>query len=328
MVDRPFSRQGLVEYMAMRDQNIFFEEPRPFPARASNVFATLLVLYVLFQLITKLTDSRLLGMVGGFVYIFSPGIFIRSCLSEHVAFTNTLLVILAYQFCFPGEFAGKGKWGRYLKYVPGLMAGLINQKIIVMVLPLFLLQAYACFRETEKGPFPRRLMNAAPIPVGFVLGTLMFWGYALVIDPGAFMLSHIRVHLFDRLLHVNTMFASDYPGVGRLWYEFNYEFPPFLISVFALLYGLKDYRDRTMIFMVLWVISGALFFSAVDWKQTNHLSQLTIPLLVIVMIYIEKQGVAYKRVLKILVGFCLLYGFWFDMQLLENFHFYEPTSGW
>ncbi|MBZ0167088.1 MAG: hypothetical protein K8I00_09800, partial [Candidatus Omnitrophica bacterium] len=325
MIDRPFSRQRLVEYMAIQDQNLFFENPQPYPARASNVFASLLVLYVLFQLITKLTDSRLLGIVGGFVYIFSPGIFIRSCLSEHVAYTNALLVILAYQFCFPREFAGKGRWGGYLKYVPGLMAGLINQKIIIMVLPLFFLQAYACFRDTEKGPFLRRLMKAAPIPVGFAAGTLMFWGYALCIDPDAFMLSHLRVHLFDRLLHVNTMFAGDYPGVGRLWYEFNYEFPPFLITVFALLYGLKDCRDRTMIFLVMWITSGVLFFSAVDWKQTNHLTQLTIPLLVIIMIYIEKQGVTYKRVLKVLVGFCLLYSFWFDMQLLENFHFYEPT---
>lgn len=328
MLDRPISRRRVFEQLSVPDQNRFFEDPRPFPARASNIFASLFVLCVLFQWITRLTNSRLLGIVSAFVYVFSPGIFIRSCFSEHVAFTNAILVVLAYQFCFPDEFRGQGKRGRLLAYVPGLIAGLINQKIVIMAAPLLVMEAVTCLRRRGEGPPLLRLLKASPIPAGFAVGTLLFWIYGLAVDPAAFATSHLRTHFFDRLLHVNTMFGGDYPGVRQLWYQFNHEFPPFLLSVFAVLYSLKDRRSRTVIFLTAWAVFGGVLFSVVDWKQTNHLTQLTIPLLAVLMMYIEQQGLAYKRVLKVLVGLCLLYGFWFDMQLLADFQFYKPVSGW
>ena len=327
MLDRPISRQRVMEHLAAPDQKKFFDDPRPFPARASNIFASLFVLCVLFQWITKLTNSRLLGIVAGFVYVFSPGIFIRSCFSEHVAFTNALLVVLAYQFCFPEEFRGKGRWGGLLAYVPGLIAGLINQKIVIMVAPVLVMEVVTCLRQRGAGSWAVRLVKAAPIPAGFAAGTVLFWIYGLAIDPAAFFISHLRTHFFDRLLHLNTMFGGDYPGAGLLWYQFNHEFPPFLLSVFAVLYSLKSQRNRTVVFLTAWAVFGGVLFSVVDWKQTNHLTQLTIPLLAVLMMYIEQQPLAYKRVLKVLVGLCLLYGFWFDMQLLADFHFYKPVSG-
>lgn len=328
LVDRPFSRQRLIEFVSMHDQNRFFDDPRPFPARASNIFAGLLAVCLLFQWITQLTNSRLLGIVSGFVYIFSPGIFIRSCFSEHVAFTNMVLILLAYQATFPRAFEGQGRAGRWLAYVPGVVAGLINQKVIIMVLPLFLLQAVECLRRKEAGSLLGRMLREMTIPVGFAVGTLLFWAYGLAIDPEAFFVSHLRVHLFDRLLHLNTMFAEDYPTLGYLWYQFNYEFPAFLLCVFAMLYSWKNSLNRNVVFLSLWAAGGALLFSLVDWKQTNHLTQLTIPLLGILMMYIEQQPLMYKRALKVLVGLSLLFGFWFDMQLLASFQFYQPVSGW
>lgn len=328
VLDRPFSRQRLIEYISMQDQNRFFENPRPFPARVSNIFASLISVCLLFLWITRLTNSRLLGIVSGFVYVFSPGIFVRSCFSEHVAFTNMILIVLAYQACFPRDFEGSGKLGKLLAYIPGIVAGLINQKVVIMVLPLFIIQMVGALRSKEKQSIVQYVLQQMPICVGFAAGMILFWIYALIIDPNAFFLSHLRVHLFDRLLHINTMFAEDYPSLAQLWYQFNYEFPAFLLCIFGLLYSLKQGVDRHVLLLGAWFATGALLFSLVDWKQTNHLTQLIIPLLGVLMMYIEKQPMTYKRVLKVLVGLCMLYGFWFNVQLLANFQFYRPISGW
>ncbi|MGE0268503.1 MAG: hypothetical protein AB7S78_08630 [Candidatus Omnitrophota bacterium] len=328
LVDYSYTKTGLIEYINWQDQNHFFSRPNVFPARASNIFASLLVFFILYKLITGLTQSRLLGIVGGYAYIFTPAIFVRSCLSEHVAFTNCLMVVLAYQYFRP-EIWENSKWSlKFLKYIPGVLSGLINQKIVVLVLPLFLIQVYQSRKERKEKGFLKSLKERSVIPIGFALGSVLFWVYGMVIDYHAFILSHVKVHLFDRLFHHNTLFAEDYPGFLRLWLEFKFEFPYLPITVFTLIFCLIKFPGRYVSLFAAWIFSGAILFSIVDWKQTNHLTQIVPPLLIVMMIYVEQQPLMFKRILKIIVGLFLIYSFWQDMRLLNDFSFYNPTSGW
>lgn len=323
--DYAYTKSGLIEYINWQDQNHFFSRPNVLPARLSNIFASLLIFFILYKLITGLTQSRLLGIVGGYAYIFTPAIFVRSCLSEHVAYTNCLMVLLAYQYFRP-EIWENSK--RSLKYIPGILAGLINQKIVVLVLPLFLIQVHRSFKERKEKGFIKGLKERSAIPLGFALGSVLFWIYGMVIDYHAFILSHVKVHLFDRLFHHNTLFAEDYPGLLRLWLEFKFEFPYLPITVFTLIFCLVKFPGRYVSLFSAWVFSGAILFSIVDWKQTNHLTQIVPPLLIVMMIYIEQQPLMFKRVLKIIVGLFLIYSFWQDMRLINDFSYYNPTSGW
>lgn len=328
LLEYTYTKQSLIEFINWQDQNQFFGNPRVFPARASNIFASILIFFVLYKLITGLTHSRLLGIVGGYAYIFTPGIFVRSCLSEHVAFTNCLMVILAYQYFRPEAFEFSRRPYKLLKYLPGIVAGLINQKMVVMVLPIFLIQLFESARDKSKDGFFKNILRRSTIPIGFALGSILFWIYGASIDFHAFVLSHVKVHLFDRLFHINSLFAEDYPSLLRLWYEFKFEFLYFPITIFSMLFCLLKYAEKNVYMFSAWTFSGAVLFSIVDWKQTNHLTQIVMPLLICLMIYIEKQPMTYKRILKIIVGLFLIYSFWKDMQLLNNFSVYNPTSGW
>ncbi len=322
------SPEMLVKRISEVDQSRFLSWPRVFPARASNLFASVLVFLVLFQLIATTAQSKLLGIVGGFVYIFSPGIFVRSCFSEHVAFTNAILAVLAYQVFRPEAFTSRDGRHGWLKWLPGVVAGLINQKIVIFMVPVFAFGVLKHISKKDKSSDAFDLARMVPIVGGFAMGTLAFWLYGFVIDGQAFLQSHVYSHLFDRIFHRNTMFDGDYPTVLRLWKEFALEFPLVFLCAFAVLCNLKNIiKDNSMI-LLLWIIFGGISFSIVDWKQTNHLMLIVLPLIVLLMHYIERQNMTYKRVLKVCVGLCLVYSFYVDLRIMDNFLYYVPTSSW
>lgn len=325
----PYMKDRMIERLSEEDQNEFYRRPRVFPTRVSNLFAGVMTYLVLFQLIVVVTNSRLLGFVGGFVFIFSPGIFVRTCFSEHVAFTNCIMAMLAYQYFRPEAFTFKSKRRvSWAAYIPGVIAGLINQKIVILIVPLFLLEVFKRFRNMSKSPADTQPSAGLAIVTGFTIGTLVFWLYGLLVDQQAFIISHLQSHLFDRVLHRNTMFADDYPGLIQLWREFFKEFPLFWLALFGIVCNLKNIFSKRIVFLLMWAVFGAISFSLVDWKQTNHLMLIIIPLIVLLMNYIEQHKIGYKRCLKILVGLCLLYSFWIDLQLMQDFTYYMPTSGW
>jgi len=279
-------------------------------------------------MITSLTGSQFLGILGGIIYIFTPGIFIRSCFSAHFAFTNYFFLLLAYQYINPKQFMISKDKRNLLLIIPGVMAALINQKIIIIIGAIGIACGMQFFNNSKKPTSLKRLIMDEPIIQGYFLGTLLFWCYGFFIDHQAFILSHIRVHTIDRLLHINTMFAEDYPSIFRLWLEFIIEFPYFILAFIGLLFGVRTYfRDRINIFL-LWFFCGAFIFSIVDWRLTDHLVYIVPPLIIMLMIFISKQGKTLQNIFITCIFVCLTYSVWLDAALVSHFNTYVPTGGW
>jgi len=322
------SKANLIEYLYEQDRRKFNENPQIFSTRVSNIFASLFIFCIFLAVITSLTGSHYLGLLGGVMYIFTPGIFVRSCFSAHFAFTNCFFLLLAYQYINPERFVVSKDNKNLWLIIPGIIAALINQKILIIVGAIVFARGLQYLNNPKKSVSFKQLIMAEPIITGYFLGTLLFWSYGLLIDHQAFILAHIRVHTIDRLLHINTMFAEDYPSVLKLWWEFLIEFPYLILALIGLGFGVRTYaKDRMNIFL-LWFFCGAFIFSIVDWKLTNHLMYIVSPSIVALMIFVSRQEKALKKIFLTCIFSCLIYSIWFDGALMNNFDFYLPTGGW
>jgi len=321
-------RKKIVRFIYDQDRSQFERNPQVFPARASNIFASIFIFGIFFVMINTLTHSPFLGLLGGLIYVLSPGMFVRSCVSEHLAFTNCILLLLSYQYIFPERFTiRKGPW-KFLSLAPGIMAAFINQKIIILIFAVFMVNLIRFCKNNEKNKSIRELFLNDPIINGYFLGTLLFWAYGFLIDKQAFIASHIHAHFFDRIIHLNSMFPEDYPSVFALWREFNIEFPFLVLSVLAVICSFRKFFNSRMSVFPVWILCGAFIFSIVDWKQTNHLMCIVPPLIIALMVFISAQKRVYRNILIAGIILCLGYSFWFDVSLMNNFAMYIPTSGW
>ncbi|MBZ0166340.1 MAG: hypothetical protein K8I00_05990, partial [Candidatus Omnitrophica bacterium] len=304
------------------------QEDEAINVRASNLFAGLFVVLVLFQFIDKLTQSRPLAVIGCLAYLSSPGIFIRSCFATHFGYTACFFVLLAYQHVFRATWSSGNRRGQWVALLPGFLAGLINQKLIILVFVIYLSHLWQNLRMKEKaGPWWSRFCSE-PITLGYILGLTAFSIYGLSTNYQAFYLSFIRVHTLDRILPGHSMFAADYPALLTLWREFVVEFPLGLFAVPCLGFAMWQYRLKPVAVLAAWFVVGALVFSVVDWKLTYHLMYLVPPCIILMMLTIGNLRPKFRNFAQSAILAGIVFNLVMDVALLIDFRTYLPTGGW
>lgn len=318
----------LIQYFHRRDHEQFDHLPNVFFTRASNLYPNLLAGLILFSLTFHFTKSIMPSTLAGFAYFSSPGIFVRVCLSEHLAFTNCFILLIAYQFLFPSKFQGSRQF-KFIRFLPAFIAGLINQKIIILILSIILIHLYRFFKR--RGRFSlTAFLNYEPIVTGYFLGTMIFWAYGLIISTDAFLVSHLHTHFFDRLFHINTMFKEDYPSIVRLWLDFIVEFPFIVITLISFFGAWKTFTQNNLKVTYLYPLVGGVVFSLVDWKQTNHLMCL-VPILLLPIFIFHIKLKSKRPFYGLFLGLIILIIAWnvhFNIDILNDFDAYLPKSGW
>lgn len=319
------SRDTITEYFFDFDRITFQERNLVADVRIANIFITVLIFASLYLFISQLSHSNLIGILAGLLYVLSPGIYVRACSMGHVATTNYALLIFAYHFIYSDEKRLFTLNRTLFLLLPGMFAVLANQKTLFLVGSVILCNI-ACFLHEKRKD--RKIANIAinTSTVGYMAGLLIFYTYGLLIDKKQFILYHLRVHLFDRIFHLNQMY-SNYPSIGRLWAEFQIEFPVFIIALAALVFIFKKLISKKEGIFIYWFLVGAISFSIVDWKQTKHLMLLTPALIVMLTIGIIQLKRIPRRII-LLSSICVLaYSIWFDIRLLNHFDLYVPTPG-
>ena len=303
------------------DKKLFLQRNLLFEVRLANIFISVLIFASLFLLILRITNSKLLGIFAGSLYIFSPGIFVRSCSFNYVAVTNYGLFILVYCYIFFDN--NRISWSRNLIILlPGVFAAFANQKTLFIIGAIVLLNAIIYIKKKEEKDMRNIIVN--PSIIGYTLGMVLFWIYGLLIDSQSFIHTHIKTHIFNRIFHIGSM-PVKYLSILRLWMEFLVEAPVFILAVLALVFVWKKYINRKEGIFILWFLVGAISFSIVDWRQTRHLMLLVPALIVLSMMAIAQVNKWLKRGFILLLVVALSYSLWFNIQLLNDFTFYKPT---
>lgn len=328
-INQGLSKEEEISYLAQNDRKLFFLKQKRilFAGRMANLFFCVLIFFSLFKLTLYLTKSQFLGLFAGSLYVFSPGIFIRSCSVYHLSVANYASLILAYQYLIFGNEKIFSNRLSLLMFLPGVFAAWTNQKILILVAAIAILNIiHWVYEKKEKSKFSSAIINI-PI-IGYILGMILFWIYGFLIDQKSFILYHLRVHLLDRIFHLHNMCGSGYPSVRLLWKEFQIEFPVFILVIPAIIFLWKKYiKERKGIF-ILWPLVGAVSFSLVDWKQTRHLMFFAPALILLLMMSVSVQKKWYKVASIFFLVVALLYCLWFDARLLHDFTFYRPTADW
>lgn len=234
---------------------LYRRDPAPLPTRTPNLFLAALTVALLGAFASRLSGRAWLGTLATAAYASSPEAFVRSSYGGYFAAGQfaALSILLADE---DGD-----------ALLAGAFAALVDHKLVLLPLAL---AGWRLHRARREGT-PARLHPAA---AGFALGTALFWAYGLAIDAGAFWQDHARTHLVDRLAHHNPLGYGGYPGPAALWLEFwrhtGYLLLPLGAATLAALPGLSAWRA--------WAAMTAVVFTAVDWRQTKHLTPLLLPL--------------------------------------------------
>lgn len=324
----PENDTRIAAYLAQEDRKVFSQNQKKlvFAGRMANIFISLLVFWAVFKLTLYLTGSQAGGLCAGLLYVSFPGIFVRSSTAYYLPLTNYGFLILAHQYIAFGNDRMSSMRKNMLMFLPGIFAGLVNQKILVLIIAIALLNIIRIFYYKRKGHLWLSSILDVPI-IGYMLGMAVYWIYGFIIDKHSFILCHIQMHFLDRIFHLRQIYSA-YPSIWKLWREFQIEFPLFILTFPALTFLWKKYIQRKEGVLILWFLVGALSFSIVDWKQTRHLMNLVPALVILFMVFVVQQEKWRKGVWIFILMCALVYSLWFDMKVLHNFTFYRPTPDW
>lgn len=310
-----------------------------FSLRTPYIFLTVLFNITLYILLTKLTNSNWLSLLGVALYQTLPEVFVRSSLPSYATITNLCLLLIAYFYIF---YSGDKKFSTSF-YLLGIFTLLFCHKSLFIIIPIFLHQLWRKKNILK--------IISTKIIIGFFIGLLLWTAYGLSISPKAFIHNFYRVHLIDRLLHIKGpriylpphQIAEykdkpevKYPSPLQLWSEFSHSLgaPLLFLGVLSVLYlpiykrkmEVKDKGENVDIFS-FWFIVGALIFSMVDWRQTKHLMLITPPIVIsLVILTVQKK---YLRFITSSIICCIIMrNILFILKLVENFGYYQPSPSW
>jgi hypothetical protein len=105
------TKQELIEMIYRLDHDFFKKNELFMVVRISNIMAALFSYLILYLLILHLTQSKRLAFWAGFVFLLSPGVFIRSSFSETHRFHGLFLVITRLPVYSSASFPSVSHWG-------------------------------------------------------------------------------------------------------------------------------------------------------------------------------------------------------------------------
>jgi hypothetical protein len=244
----------------------FLKDPALLGTRAPNFILAAVLAMLLFRGLRTIgagSGDAVLLLVAMFTL---PEIFVRSGYGGYFAISALTFLIAAWVAVTSLE-AGPG--------LAGFLAMITNQKSVIIGAASFLWS-------------PRRSKD---LILGLIAGALAFAVYGLLIAPEDFVADHLLDHGLRRFAgaaaHAGGA-APAYPSRAGLWLEFAQHFgwvwclaamAAGVTALWALLLR-RRYREEATEgeelreIAVLWVLMGAIAFTATDWRQTKHLCKL------------------------------------------------------
>ncbi len=313
----------------------FVERPALFGTRAPNfvLAAAAAVLVSLWsrRLGASSTDAALVTLA----YVTLPEIFVRSAYGGY--YPVTVATFLSGAWLASGA-AGGGRSG----FAAGALTYLANQKAFLIAAAVAAVRgSRLLFHRTF-----RELGPALPILLGTLAGTVAFWIYGLGLAPADFVADHLVEHGLERFSGREVLTRSGqsfYPSRPALWLEFarHTGWVWTGLAGLALTVGVRKAWQgirRTngvpaplsaVGHLTLWVIVGAILFTAIDWRQTKHLCLLVPALSVLIGgVLLPAVGSRTRLALRAALGVSILWNVSWIIRLARDFDAMTMSTMW
>jgi hypothetical protein len=284
------------------DHEEFVNRPALAGTRATGVFLAALVLALLADLVTRLSGNAVVGTAAAGLYLSAPQTLVRSSYAGYFSATVFAMLVAAMLFApADGRRGGRRAADGALGWLAaaGAFAALVDHKTVVLILGVAALAGLAALARlvgdgslTRPGRWPGAVdARAVALGAGFTGGTLLWWGYAWIVDSAVFISDHWRMHIAHRILLNDIRLAHDSeryaPSILELWTEFaahtGYLFLPVALAGIAWWLAARAPDDRARV-LAAWFVTGAVLFTLTDWRQTKHLMNQLAPLTAAAMV--------------------------------------------
>jgi hypothetical protein len=297
----------------------FLKEPALLGTRAPNFTLAAVLAMLLYRALRTIgatsTDSALLLMAT----MTLPEIFVRSGYGGYFA-------ISALTFLLAAWLVVVAPWGN-ASFLAGFLAMLANQKSIIVGAASFLWS-------------PRR---SKLLLLGLVTGGLAFAVYGLLVAPEDFVADHILDHGLRRFsgeeAHAG---APAYPSRAGLWLEFAQHFgwvwcliaAAACIAALAALLMRRFARESSTEgeelreIALLWILVGAIAFTATDWRQTKHLCKLIPAMTLVIGALVARSPRPARFVLRAALAICVLWNARWIAKIAQDFSSFPMSTIW
>ena len=304
------------------DYEAFLARPALIGTRAPSAFLAGLVLALLVDLVRRTSGSLLAGLAAAGIYATVPETIVRDAYAGY--FVETVFAMLVAAMIFvevspapgvnrvvesvqllrAGDLRAAGAlardWLRPPYDVPapvwlvgaGALMAVLDHKTVLLVLAIAGWYGGRALIARSR-PDPR----VVALVLGFCAATLAWWTYGLWVDASVFVADHLRRHIAHRILLNDVRFVRDTvnhyaPSIPELWREFaahtGYGIP--LVGLCASVAALVRRIDERRVILALWVMSTAIAFTLVDWRQTKHLMNGLLPMVALAVIVAARPG--------------------------------------
>lgn len=302
----------------------FNRNPNLIYTRMPHIFLGSLGAIVFFLFLNFITRSKILSFLGGMIYITLPENFVALCADVYTSLTNLFIILILYFYIVKPDKSLKESSTIWIMFWLNFFMALAYNKAIILPLSMLF---YAYFFRKE---FKERKMENTAI-VGFFSGTFLSWLYGAGVNFETFILDYFRYHFLNRFLYIKDNFGEGYTFI-ELWKGFvnNHGIVFSLISLFSIIYLLRiGYKSRYNL-LAIWFFMGAVIFSIVDCKQTYHLLLIIPPLLLGIVIFLQRLDKITKTRLAAIsiLGAILLRNIYVIYKLTYNFYYISTFKEW
>ena len=319
----------------------FLKSPALFGTRAPNFALAALAAVLVFALARRSGAAPFDAALTTIAYATLPEIFVRSGYGGYYALTAATL--LAGVGLAAGS-AGGGKAGA----AAGALAMLSNQKSLVVGAAAAGARALRALARRQ----PAELRMAGPLWLGLVAGGTVFWFYGLGLAPHEFVGDHLLEHgllRFSGAEAVNRAGKLLYPTRPALWLEFASHMGWVWCAAAAIgmgtgiARGVRGLRREPAApvagrasadagslvrHLVLWVVVGAVLFTATDWRQTKHLCLLVPALAVLIGGGTAARPGGLRWVLRGGLAFAVVWNVVWIVRLAGDFEALKISTVW
>ncbi len=281
-------------------------------SRLSSVFVSLLTIYVLYQLVREVSDSKL-AILSALVYAILPYsvYYSRVILPEpYFLFFSTLGL---WQFYL---FAKTKKWSSYFLSIAGLALAALLKPFVVFLAPVYLIILWQ-FRQNKILLDPRIYL----LPV-LAFAPMFWWREWIKSFPSGVPVSD---WLFNSVTVVDTAPIRFRPAWFRwLFYE---RITKLFLGYFGVIFLFSNLlkKNKDFYFYGAWWLSVLLYFSVIATGNVMHdyYQNLILPIVAIsvargVMILHQLLN---RKIATLTVGFIFIFGIFFSAkQVLGYFN--------
>jgi hypothetical protein len=297
----------------------FLKEPALLGTRAPNFILAALLAMLLYRALRTIgatsTDSALLLTAT----MTLPEIFVRSGYGGYFAISALTSLLAAWLVVV-------APW-RSASFLAGFLAMLANQKSIIVGAAAFLWS-------------PRR---SKYLLLGLVTGGLAFAMYGLLVAPEDFVADHLLDHGLRRFsgaeVHAG---APAYPSRAGLWLEFAQHFGWVwcLVAAAACIAALAALLMRRFAresptegeelreIALLWILVGAIAFTATDWRQTKHLCKLVPAMTLVMGALLARSSRPARFALRAALVICVLWNARWIAKIAQDFSSFPMSTIW